>query len=299
MDRMHLMTVFIAVGEEQNFAAAARRLGLSPPTITRAIVQLEDVVGVKLVLRTTRSVRLTEAGNRYLEDMRAIVEKIAEANDAAAGIDTTPQGHLNVTASVLFGAAFVTPCIAAYLAKFPQMTVSAYFLDRVVNFVDEGMDVAVRIGHAPDASLHAVRVGEVRPVLCASPQYLASAGMPRHPNDLASHTIIAATGISPTAEWPFDADGEKLAVGMAPRLTVASNDAAVEAALLGIGIARLLSYQVAAHIAEGRLVAVLEDYAAAPWPVHVLHRKDRRGVPKTREFIDMLVRSLRGNRYLN
>lgn len=299
MDRIHLMAVFIAVGEEQSFAAAARRLGMSRPGITRAIASLEETVGVKLLLRTTRSVRLTEAGSRYLDDVRIIMAKIAEADEVIAGSDTLPQGHLNITASVLFGAAFVTPCIVEYLLKFPEMTVSTYFLDRVVNLVEEGMDVALRIGHVADASLKAVQVGQVRRVLCATPQYLARHGIPRHPDELSRHAIIAATGISPDIVWKFGRKPHELAIRVAPRLTVASNDAAIEAALLGVGLTRLLSYQVAGHLDAGRLQIVLADHEETPLPVQLLYREDRYGAPKMRELIDLLVRRLGGDAHLN
>lgn len=299
MDRIHLMSVFIAVGEEQSFAGAARRLGMSRPGITRAIASLEETVGVKLLLRTTRSVRLTEAGSRYLDDVRVIMAKIAEADGVISGTSAEPQGHLNVTASVLFGAAYVTPCLIEYLQKFAQMTVSAYFLDRVVNLVEEGMDVALRIGPVADASLKAVPVGQVRRVLCASPDYLARHGTPRHPDELGAHAMIAASGISPDILWKFGRAPDQLAITVSPRLTVASNDAAIEAALAGVGLTRLLSYQIAAHLDAGRLHIVLADHEETPLPVHVLYREDKYGAPKMRELIDLLVLRLGSDVHLN
>lgn len=299
MDRIHLMSVFIAVGEEQSFAGAARRLGMSRPGITRAIASLEETVGVKLLLRTTRSVRLTEAGSRYLDDVRVIMAKITEADGVISGASAEPQGHLNVTASVLFGAAYVTPCLIEYLQKFAQMTVSAYFLDRVVNLVEEGMDVALRIGPVADASLKAVPVGQVRRVLCASPDYLARHGTPRHPDELGAHAMIAASGISPDIVWKFGRAPDQLAITVSPRLTVASNDAAIEAALAGVGLTRLLSYQIAAHLDAGRLHIVLADHEETPLPVHVLYREDKYGAPKMRELIDLLVLRLGSDVHLN
>lgn len=173
MDHFHLMHVFVAVGEEGGFAAAARRLDMSPPAVTRAIRVLEDNLGIKLIARTTRSVRLTEAGQRYFDDSKNILASIVEANEAAAGINAVPKGNLSVTASVLFGRSFVTPSIIRYLQAYPNVEVTAYFLDRLVNLTDEGMDVAVRIGHLPDSGLKALRVGQVRRVLCASELYCA------------------------------------------------------------------------------------------------------------------------------
>jgi DNA-binding transcriptional LysR family regulator len=299
MDQIHLMNVFVAVGEEESFAAAARRLDLSPAAVTRAISGLEDQLGIKLLLRTTRNVRLTEAGRRYLDDTRNILASITEANEAAAGVNSSPKGNLSVTASVLFGKAFVMPCIVEYLKQFPEVEVSAYFLDRVVNLVDEGMDVAVRIGHLPDSSLKALRVGQVRRVLCASPEYLARNGIPQHPGDLLRHTVIAASGISPRVEWKFGAVDDPTMVRMKPRLTVTSNDAAIAGAVDSLGITRLLSYQIAPELAEGKLKIILSEYEEAPWPVNVLHRESKYGSSKVRNFIDMLVERLRANPFLN
>lgn len=299
MDSMHLMTAFVAVCEEQSFAAAALRLGISRASVTRAISGLEDMVGVKLLMRTTRSVRLTEAGSSYLNDVRVILARIAEANESVADADVAPTGHLNVTASVLFGAKFVVPCIAEYLRRFPETTVSALFLDRVVNLRDEGIDVAVRIGPAHEAGMKAIRVGEVRRVLCGSPHYLASRGTPHHPADLHGHTMIAAAGVSPEDDWNFGRNPDDLAIRVSPRLKVASNDAAIEAALGGLGLTRVLSYQVAEHLATGRLRIVLADHEEMPWPVRVLHREDRRGTSKVRKFTEILVRTLQADAELN
>jgi DNA-binding transcriptional LysR family regulator len=299
MDQLHLMNVFVAVGEEESFAAAARRLDLSPAAVTRAISGLEELLGIKLLLRTTRSVRLTEAGRRYLDDTRNILASIIEANEAAAGVNSSPRGNLSVTASVLFGKAFVMPCIVEYLKEFPEVDVSAYFLDRVVNLVDEGIDVAVRIGHLPDSSLKALRVGQARRVLCASPEYLARNGIPQHPGDLLRHTVIAASGISPRVEWKFGAVDDPTMVRMKPRLTVTGNDAAIAGAVDSLGITRLLSYQIAPQLAEGKLKIILAEYEEAPWPVHVLHRESKYGSSKVRNFIDMLVERLRANPSLN
>ncbi|QBE62727.1 LysR family transcriptional regulator [Pseudoduganella lutea] len=298
MDQIHLMNVFVAVGEEEGFAAAARRLNLSPAAVTRAIAGLEEQLGVRLLLRTTRNVRLTEAGQRYLDDTRAILASIEEANEAAAGVNAAPKGNLSVTAPVLFGKKFVMPCIVRYLDEYPGVDVSALFLDRIVNLVDEGIDVAVRIGHLPDSSLKALRVGQVRRVLCAAPNYLARHGMPSHPADLQRHTVIAATGISPRVEWKFGAAEDPTLVRLRPRLTVSSNDAAIDAAIAGLGICRLLSYQVAEEVAAGRLRIILDEHEEAPWPVHLVHRESKFGSSKVRKFIDVLAEHLRGHQYL-
>ncbi|MFJ4068879.1 LysR family transcriptional regulator [Pseudomonas sp. NPDC089996] len=293
MDQIHLMKVFVAVGELESFAAAARRLDISPAAVTRAVSALEEQIGVKLLLRTTRSVRLTEAGIRYLEDTRHILSSIHEANEAAAGINAMPKGELTVTAPILFGKKFVMPCIVRYLQQYPEVDVSAYFLDRVVNMVEEGMDVAVRIGPLPDSGLKALRVGRVRRMLCASPDYLARMGEPQHPSDLLEHAVIATTNLSPRAGWRFGLADEPTLVRMKPRLTVTSNDGAIAAAVGGLGIARLLSYQVVDELASGQLQVILADFEEAPWPIHVLHRESKYGSVKVRSFIDMLAQDLK------
>ncbi|MFJ4110722.1 LysR family transcriptional regulator [Pseudomonas sp. NPDC089758] len=293
MDQIHLMKVFVAVGELESFAAAARRLDISPAAVTRAVSALEDMLGVKLLLRTTRSVRLTQAGGRYLEDTRHILASILEANEAAAGINATPKGELAVTAPILFGKKFVMPSIVRYLQQYPEVDVSAYFLDRIVNMVEEGMDVAVRIGPLPDSGLKALRVGRVRRMLCASPEYLLRHGVPQHPSDLPAHAVIATTNLSPRAGWRFGVTDEPTLVRIQPRLTVTSNDGAIAAAVGGLGIARLLSYQVVDEIASGQLQVILADYEEAPWPIHVLHRESKHGSAKVRAFVDMLAHELR------
>ncbi|WAB99216.1 MULTISPECIES: LysR family transcriptional regulator [Pseudomonas] len=293
MDQIHLMKVFVAVGELESFAAAARRLDISPAAVTRAVSALEDMLGVKLLLRTTRSVRLTQAGGRYLEDTRHILASILEANEAAAGINATPKGELAVTAPILFGKKFVMPSIVRYLQQYPEVNVSAYFLDRIVNMVEEGMDVAVRIGPLPDSGLKALRVGRVRRMLCASPEYLLRHGLPQHPSDLPAHAVIATTNLSPRAGWRFGVTDEPTLVRIQPRLTVTSNDGAIAAAVGGLGIARLLSYQVVDEIASGQLQVILADYEEAPWPIHVLHRESKHGSAKVRAFVDMLAHELR------
>ncbi|MCO7521378.1 MULTISPECIES: LysR family transcriptional regulator [unclassified Pseudomonas] len=298
MDQIHLMKVFVAVGELESFAAAARRLAISPAAVTRAVTALEEQLGVKLLLRTTRSVRLTEAGGRYLQDTRHILASIVEANEAAAGINAAPKGDLAVTAPILFGKNFVMPCIVRYLQQYPEVDVSAYFLDRVVNLVEEGLDVAVRIGQLPDSGLKALRVGSMRRLLCASPEYLERHGTPRHPSQLQEHEVIAAGTLSPRTDWRFGAIDDPTLIRMKPRLTVTSNDAAIAAASAGLGIARLLSYQVADELAAGRLQVILAEYEEAPWPIHILHRESKYGSTKVRTFIDMLAEHLRSQAHL-
>nr|WP_314547167.1 LysR family transcriptional regulator [uncultured Massilia sp.] len=295
MDRLYLMSVFVAVAEAESLSGAARRLAMSPPAVTRAISTLEQRLGVRLLTRTTRYVRATEAGLRYLDDARRIIAEADEADEAARGINAAPRGRLMLTAPVLFGRTFVMPIVIDYLRRHPDVTVSSLFLDRVVHLVEEGLDVGVRIGHLPDSSLQAIRVGHVRSVLCASPEYLERYDVPRQPEDLAQHVLVAASGISPQPEWRFARDGDTFAVKIAPRLVVNTNDSAIEAACAGFGIVRLLSYQVAPLVAAGRLRLVLEPFAPAALPVHVIHREGRQSAAKVRSFVDLAVERLRGD----
>lgn len=299
MDRLHLMTVFVAVAETESFAAASRRLGLSPPAVTRAIAALEERLGVKLFRRTTRFVRATEAGLRYLEDSRRVIAAADDADLAAAGVNAAPRGQLAVTAPVLFGRMFVLPAIVEYLRRYPAMEVSALFVDRVVNLLEEGMDVGIRIGDLPDSSMKATRVGAVRRVLCATPEYLKKQGIPDKPAALSAHTIIAASGVSPTNDWKFRQGAKSLTVPLIPRLTVNSNDAAIEATLRGFGIARLLSYQIAPEVASGRLKIILSDFEPPAMPIHVVHRDNRYGSAKLRSFVDLVAERLRKDRALS
>lgn len=299
MDRLHLMTVFVAVAEAESFAGGARRLGMSPPAVTRAIAALEGRLGAKLLNRTTRFVRTTEAGQRYLDDARRIIAEVDEAGEAAAGINAEPRGHLAITAPVMFGRLFVLPVIVEFLQRYPAVEVSALFLDRVVNLLEEGLDVGVRIGELPDSSMKAIRAGYVRPVMCASPKYLDKYGIPESPTELPEHSVIAASGVSPTHQWRFGRGSKSTTVRVKPRLTVTTNDAAIEAAVRGFGIARLLSYQIFPYLSEGQLQILLSEYEPASMPIHVLHREGRYASAKVRSFVDLIAVRLREDRALN
>jgi len=289
------MTTFVAVVDSGGFASAARKLHLSPPMVTRAVAELEERLGLRLLSRTTRVVRVTDAGAAYAEDCRRILAEIEEAETAATGRHATPRGTLTLTAPVLFGQLHVTAVLVDYLKQFPEVDAQCLFLDRVVNLVEEGIDVAVRIGELPDSSLQAVRVGRVRRVLVAAPAYLQAHGAPRRPEDLAEHTIASASGVSPVSEWRFNDAGTPLVQRLQPRLRTTTNDSAIAAVLGGLGITRLLSYQVAAHVRSGALQLVLEDFEPKPMPVHVAHREGRRATQRVRAFVDLAVERLRSD----
>jgi DNA-binding transcriptional LysR family regulator len=299
MDRFQQIQVFNAVAEEQGFAAAARRLKLSPPAVTRAVAALEERLGVKLLSRTTRSVRTTEAGQRYLEDSRRILTDLGIADEAAAGVNVAPRGHIGITAPVLFGRLFVMPYIAEYLETYPDVSAEAIFLDRRVNLVEEGLDVGIRIGELADSSMRALRVGSIRVVTVASPAYLKNAGIPLAPDDLKQHSIIASLAGSNAIGWRYHLPTGEQTLRLQPRLSCNTNDATVEAASEGLGVTRVLSYQVASQLREGKLQIVLEEFEPPPRPIHIVHREDRFSSSKVRVFIDLLAERLRAHPALN
>ena len=295
MDRLHLINVFVAVVDANGFAGAARKLKISPPAVTRAVNELEAHLGVRLLTRTTRVVRVTESGARYAEDCRHILAQLAEADAWVAGMQRTPRGQLTITAPVLFGAKFVAPIVTEYLQANPEVVASCWFLDRVVNMLEEGADVGIRIGDLPDSSMQAASVGRVRRIICAAPAYLDRCGVPQTPADLQAHVIISASAVTPTPEWRLAVNGEPRVVKLQPRMTTTSNDSALAAAVAGFGITRLLSYQVSEHVDDGRLVPLLAEFDLPSLPVHVVHREGQHASKKARAFIDLVVERLRAN----
>jgi DNA-binding transcriptional LysR family regulator len=298
MDKLQAMTIFLAVADAGGFAAASRKLGISPSVATRAVAELEERLGARLLTRTTRSVRATEAGALYADDCRRLLAAVEEAESAAAGAHRAPRGQLTVTSPVLFGRIYVTPIVTAFLSRYPEVGVSCYFLDRLVNLVEEGVDVAIRIAELGDSSLQAVRVGRVRRVVCAAPAYLARRGMPQRPEDLAGHSVIVASGVRPSSEWRFRKGARAIPVRLRPRMITTTNDSALAAAEAGFGITRLLSYQVAQAVKEGRLRILLADYEPPPMPIHVVHREGRNAARRVRLFLDAAIEALRADRSL-
>ena len=293
MDRFQEMQVFAAVAQDQGFSAAARRLGLSAASVTRAVAALEKRIGARLLTRTTRSVHLSEAGQRYLEDCRRILAEVQEAEDSAAGSHAEPRGQLTITAPVLFGELFVTPVMVSYLKQFPEVCINGLLVDRVVSMVEEGIDVAVRIGELPDSNQHAIRVGEVRRVICASPPFLETQGRPVHPQDLARAPVISTSAIGQLKSWPFQDAGQPISVRAESRLVVTANQAAINAACLGLGFTRVLSYQVASKVASSELEIVLADFELPPLPIHVVYQGGRNAPARIRSFVDFTVKALR------
>lgn len=298
MDRLQAMRVLVRIADSGSFAETARLLNMSPPAVSRSVVALEEAVGARLLTRTTRSVKPTEVGARYIEDCREILASAEEAEAAASGSFARPSGSLTVTASVMFGQIYIVPIMTEFLDTHPQVTGRLLFLDRVTNLVDEGIDVAIRIGHLPDSSYSAVKVGSVRRVICGSPDYFETAGVPSSPAELAEHRIIAATSAWTSTDWRFGKNDKQI-VSVTPSLYCNSNPAAIDATRSGWGLTRVLSYQVAPDLVEGRLQTVLEEYEEEALPIHVVHPEGRNASAKVRAFVDFAAERLRSNSYLN
>jgi DNA-binding transcriptional LysR family regulator len=293
MDRLDEWRILVAVAGQRSFVKAARSLGRSPQTVTRAVAALEARLGTRLLHRTTRSVSLTGEGERQIERARRI---LAEIDLLESGMDVAPSmsGKLSITAPVLFGHLHLLPVVIELLAKYPALQVRLLLLDRVVSLSEEGIDVAIRIGHLPDSSLKALHLGQVRWVLCASPAYLERAGVPRTLESLSRHECIAITATTPVAEhWTFPSPGKReRTVSMRPRLAVNTGQAAIDAALAGVGIVRALSYQVAPLVAAGKLRIVLASFEKDAVPVNLVQLPG----PRTRfaeAFVELAAPRLR------
>ncbi|MBB3445438.1 LysR family transcriptional regulator [Rhizobium sp. BK379] len=298
MDRWQAMRVFVKVAEAESFADAGRQLHMSPPAVTRIVSTLEEVIGTRLLARTTRSVKLTEAGAQYFADCQRLLADLSEAEAIAAGTYGKPTGTLTVTTSAMFGTMFVLPLMTEYLDLYPDVIGRGLFVDRVVSMVDEGIDVAIRIGHLPDSGLTATRVGQVRRVICGSPIYFEKHGVPISPSDLSRHRIIASTSAWTSLEWRFGVQ-KKSTVRVNPRLFCSTNEAAISAAASGWGLTRVLSYQIAPQLEAGELRTILSDYEEEALPIHVVHPEGRHASAKVRSFIDFAVGKLRSNRHFN
>ncbi|ATB39553.1 LysR family transcriptional regulator [Cystobacter fuscus] len=295
MDRIDAMRVFVSALDEGSLAGAGRVLGRSPAAVTRAITFLENHVGVQLLHRTTRSIRLSEAGERYAAACRRILTDLEEADMLAAGERGAPRGLLSITAPLVSGARILRPILDAFLDQHPTVKARLLLLDRTVSLVDEGLDVGLRIAHLPDSTLIATRVGEVRKVLCASPAYLDSAAPIESTADLVHQRCIQMTAFGQES-WnfpPVSGSSGTRHVTIEPRLVVNTVEAAVESALEGRGITRVLSYQIADEVAAGRLRIILAGDEPAPLPVHLITPEGRLSVPKVRAFFDFAAPHLK------
>ncbi len=296
MDRIEAMTVFIAALDEGSLAGAGRRLGKSPAAVSRAIAFLENHVGTELLHRTTRTLKLSEAGERYAAACRRVLADLLEADLSAAGEKAAPRGTLTITAPPISGEEILRPVVDAYIEAFPTVSVNLLLLDRHVNLVEEGFDVALRVGELPDSALVAVKVGEgVKRVVVASPRYLATNPEIREPADLASHRIVSLISHG-TESWvfpPVKAGAVARSVQFKPRLQVNSVRAALASAVEGRGVTRLYTYHVAERVRDGSLKIILRDCEPAAMPVHLIVPQGRLSVPKVRSFVDFAAPRLR------
>lgn len=289
MDRIETMQAFVTVADHKGFAPAARKLGLSASAVTRMVAALEERVGARLLQRTTRSVMLTDAGERFLERARRILADVEEAEGEVQAERTQPTGRLVVSAPLGFGRRHVTPLMSTYLKRYPDVAGDLRLSDRMVNLVEEGIDIAVRIGHLPDSSLVARAVGDMRRMVVASPDYLAAHGEPRHPQEIAAHRVVHFGALSAAPDWRFVEDGKEIRVACAPRFTTNSADTAIYHVEQGGGLTRVLAYQAAEGLASGRLKTVLTDYEIPPLPIHLVYPTSRLLSAKVRAFVDLVL----------
>lgn len=286
MDRLDAMHVFVTVADLRGFAPAARKLRLSPSAVTRLIAALEEHLGARLLQRTTRQVRLTDVGTRYLERARRILADVEEADGSAREERNRPSGRLVVSAPVGFGRLHVGPVMTAYLKRYPEVAGELRLSDHFVNLVEDAVDVAVRIGHLADSTVVARQVGEMRRIVVAAPSYLKRHGEPKTPEALASHQTIQ---FGPATEWRFPHDGRDIEVTPSPRFISNSADAALQYAEAGGGVTRVLAYQAAEGLKRGRLKIVLAKYEQPALPIHVVYPTSRLLSAKVRAFIDLVV----------
>jgi DNA-binding transcriptional LysR family regulator len=289
MDRIGAMQAFVAVADLRGFAPAARKLGLSPSGVTRLIAALEDRLGARLLQRTTRSVTLTDIGTRYLERARRIVADVEEAEGSAQDERSRPSGRLVVSAPVGFGRLHVSPVMSAYLKRYPEVSAELRLADRTVNLVEDGVDLAVRIGHLADSSLVARHVGEMRRIVVASNEYLKQRGEPNTPEAIASHETIQFGAMTTSPDWRFVEGGREMRVACTPRFATNSADAAIQYAEQGGGLTRVLAYQAAEAIKGGRLRVVLAKFEQPPLPIHIVYPTSRLLSAKVRTFIDLVT----------
>ncbi len=289
MDRIDAMQAFVAVADLQGFAPAARKLRLSPSGVTRLIAALEDRLGARLLQRTTRSVTLTDAGRRYLERARRILADVEEAESAAEGERTRPSGRLVVSAPIGFGRLHVSPLMSAYLTRYPDVAGELRLEDRMVSLVEDGVDLAVRIGQLADSSLVARHVGEMRRIVVASPGYLKARGEPKTPGAIAAHDTIQFGATAAPADWRFVEDGSEVRVAVAPRFSTNSADAAIQHAEQGGGLTRVLAYQAAYSLKRGRVRIVLAKFELSAMPVQIVYPTSRLLSAKVRTFIDLVT----------
>ena len=287
------MSVLLAAVESGSLSGASRSLGLPLPTVSRKVSELESHLKASLLIRSSKGLELTPAGRSYVIAAKAILEQVHEAERAAGGEYVEPKGDLVATAPTMFGRLHLLPVVLEFLSAYPDVSVSLLLTDRVTHFLDDHIDVALRVGSLPDSDLIATRIGAVRRVLCASPGYLATRGTPETPSDLSTHSVISFTGVSETNVWTFWQGSEEITVRFRSRFGVTTIEGAIDAGLAGAGLARTMSYQVSDHIRDVRLTAVLQAYEPNPLPVQLVYRQQSRLPLKLRSFLDFALPRLR------
>ena len=297
MDRLHAMETFVQIVDKGSLTAAADALDTSLPSVVRVLASLERHLQVRLLNRTTRRMHLTDEGARFLERCRAILSQVREAEAALGSRGGEPQGKLAITAPVVFGRRYITPIVNAFVRRYPKVNIDLLLVDRFTNLVEEGLDVAVRVGELPDSSLVAVPVGQARRVICASPDYLRRQGKPRVPQDVAAHRCVRFTGVAPRDEWDFRMGRREVAIPITSVLSCNQIDSALQACLDGLGLGMFFSYQVASHRKAGELKYVLEKFEAEPRPIQVIFPHSKLLSAKVRTFVDECVAQLRSVRF--
>jgi DNA-binding transcriptional LysR family regulator len=294
MDRLEAMSILVASVEAGSFSAAGRQLGVPLPTVSRKVAELEAHLNTQLLVRSTRKLALTEAGLAYVAACKRILEQVDEAESQASGEYTVPRGTLSMTAPIVFGRLHVVPVVNEFLARFVQISVQLTLSDHTINIVDEHIDLAVRIGTLPDSTLVATKVGEIRRVVCGSPDYFAAHGVPKTPEDLADHMCVTYTALASGMTWIFNPRG-KATKSVRPycRLKINTAESAIDAAIAGVGVTNVLSYQVARAVAAGKLRLILQDYEPDPIPVHLVHAGQTLLPLKLRRFTEFATSRLR------
>ncbi|MDX8455464.1 LysR family transcriptional regulator [Mesorhizobium sp. VK9D] len=293
MDRLDAMSLLVATVEAGSLSAAARRAGVPLATVSRKLSELEKHLKTRLLNRSTRRLTLTDAGQSYLDACRRILDEVSEAERIAAGEYSSPTGELVITAPVVFGRLHVLPVITDFLAVYPQVDIRLSLSDRITQLIEEHIDLAVRIGELPDSAMVAIRVGSIRRIVCASPDYLAGHGTPTEPRGLAGHNCITFEGLAAPAAWSFVTGKGEATVPVRSRLQVNTAEAAIDAAIAGLGLTKVLSYQADAAVRAGALRVVLEPFEPPPWPVSLVHAGQGRLPVKLRAFLDFAAPRLK------